>query len=222
MLTDFTFDFYEGLLQALISNGHEMTTFSEAPTVLKGTRKSLLRHDIDKSVSKAVIMAEIEASLGLKATYFVRLHSNYYNPYGHIVSKQLREILSLGHEIGLHTEFYDYGKIQGLNPKDVFRDETHVLEKIVGKEVKSFSLHRTTGSTSIDELMSEVKAIAGDFGMVNAYSDAYFKDIKYISDSSGSWKSGNPLEWVNQENLQVLTHPDWWYRDFIELEEPII
>jgi hypothetical protein len=46
--------------------------------------------------------ARLEAELGARATYFVSLHSDLYNPFVPVVLARLREIAALGHWIGLH------------------------------------------------------------------------------------------------------------------------
>ena len=48
------------------------TTKTEEPHVL-------WRHDVDSSVHRALKLAKIEKKLGVKSTYFLRLHSEWYN-----------------------------------------------------------------------------------------------------------------------------------------------
>ncbi len=118
MLTecDFSYAHYRNILRQLLKAEYYFFSFSDFIERKKEVnRLFLLRHDVDKSVTKALDMARIEKELGIRATYFIRIHSNYYNPFGHICYNQIREIMNLGHEIGLHSEFYDAARISGEN-----------------------------------------------------------------------------------------------------------
>ena len=58
----------------------------------------IFRHDIDRRPYRALVMAEIENSLGVCSTYYFRIKKHTFNPT--IISK----ISQLGHEIGYHYE----------------------------------------------------------------------------------------------------------------------
>lgn len=47
----------------------------------------------------------------------------------------------------------------------------------------------------------------------HAYQDRFMTpSMKYLSDSSGSWREGYFRQWVGREQLMhVLTHPIWWF-----------
>src|SRR5207245_4893322 len=61
-----------------------------------------LRHDIDFAPSYSLDMAELEHAAGVASTFFALADGQFYNPLQSEVIRQLREIHSLGHEIGLH------------------------------------------------------------------------------------------------------------------------
>ena len=71
------------------------TTKTDEPHVL-------WRHDIDSSVHRALKLAKIEKKLGVKSTYFLRLHSEWYNLFEKEVYDKINDIIKLGHYIGLH------------------------------------------------------------------------------------------------------------------------
>ena len=54
------------------------------------------------SVDHAPVLAKIEKNEGLRATYFVNPHSDFYNISEKNTLSSLLEILSLGHELGLY------------------------------------------------------------------------------------------------------------------------
>ena len=64
----------------------------------------LLRHDLEFSIPIALKMAHIEAALGIKATYFVQLHSEFYNALEKDSIKSILAIKNLGHQIGLYFD----------------------------------------------------------------------------------------------------------------------
>ena len=96
-----TFDLahFRELLEAARAGGYRFALFDAEPKA----GDLLLRHDIDLSLEAAVRMAEVEAELGVSATYFAMLESEFYNlasPSGQASLDRLRE---LGHRIGLHA-----------------------------------------------------------------------------------------------------------------------
>ena len=68
----------------------------------------LWRHDVDFSVHRAKRLAEIEKSENLKTTYFIHLHSEFYNVFEAEISKLIHQIIELGHFIGLHFDTHYY------------------------------------------------------------------------------------------------------------------
>lgn len=163
----------------------------------------LWRHDLDFSVHRALALARIEAAEEVRATHFVLLHSGFYNALEAEVAERVREIVALGHDLGLHFDprFHD-----GRDLDDALARERALLEDLFATEVTAFSLHNPDvagWSDGRDEIA----------GMVNAYGSYLTKNYGYASDSNGYWRFA-PLDEVlahgEHERLQVLTHPEWW------------
>ena len=219
---DFSYHFYSSMLDQLKEKNYHFKTFDKFDVSDTNTC-ALLRHDIDKSVPKALDIAIIEAEKGIKSTFFVRLHSNYYNPFSYKCYRNLMQIADLGHEIGLHTELWDISLLRGENKIDMFLREKQILESIVQREIKSFSLHRTTGSSEMEDANELLQKIETMTGMNNAYSTKFQVNFKYLSDSSGIWREGDPRDYfTGEQHLHFLTHPIWWFRENIALEDPIV
>lgn len=217
---EFSFDHYGYIISQLKNNGHEFVFFTDQP---RSDKYIYLRHDVDRSLEKAAAMAAWEQKLGVKATYFVRLHSRYYNCYSFPGLMALRSIMNAGHEIGLHTEFYDIAKVLGDDGSAVFAREKRILEEIIERPVRVFSPHRTTGSTNTDEILKQLRTLRSDNQMLCTYDERFQHNVKYISDSSGIWREGCPCGYLDRHpRLQMLVHPIWWYREHIELEDPIL
>lgn len=217
---EFSFEHFGFIISQLKKNGHEFVQFTEEP---KSDRYIYLRHDVDRSLEKAAAMAALEQSLGVRATYFVRLHSRYYNCFSFPGLIALRNIMKAGHEIGLHTEFYDVAKVLGDDGPAVFAREKRILEEIIERPVRVFSPHRTTGSTNTDEIVKRLHTLSNANQMLCTFDERFQGDVKYISDSSGIWREGCPCGYLDRyPRLQMLVHPIWWYREHIELEDPIL
>lgn len=217
---NFSYDHYGYILKQYQKTGYEIVLFTDYPTA---DRFIYLRHDVDRSLEKALAMARFENTLGIKSTYFVRVHSRYYNCFSFPGLKALREIMAMGHEIGLHTEFYDYAKIFGDDGINVFGKEKRMLEEILDRPVKVFSPHRTSGSTNTEEIVAHLGTLGSSHNMLCTYDERFQRDVKYISDSSAIWREGCPCGYLDRyPRLQLLVHPIWWYLEHIELEDPIL
>ena len=95
---DFTPSTYRRLLTALKENGYEFFTFEEYCSGERSDKFIILRHDVDKKPAKSLALAEIEASLGIRATYYFRIVTESNQP------DFIRRIADLGHEIAYHYE----------------------------------------------------------------------------------------------------------------------
>ncbi len=60
-----------------------------------------LRHDVDWSLEDALALAEMEAGLGLRATYFVRADGAAFNPWTPASRAAIARIAALGHAVGV-------------------------------------------------------------------------------------------------------------------------
>lgn len=97
----FTFNAYNELINKLRENEYTIANYHN----YKKTEKcAILRHDVDYSMEKALIMAEYEKSIDVKSTYFLLLTSDFYNVLSHKNQKYIHKIIECGHDIGLHFD----------------------------------------------------------------------------------------------------------------------
>ncbi|MDR1922170.1 MAG: hypothetical protein LBS31_10590 [Candidatus Adiutrix sp.] len=202
-------DFTEGRYRGLLELARRNYRFIGYEDFKSEGRNILWRHDVDMSAHRAFRLAEIEAEAGISATYFILLHSSFYNPLEKTVADLVEGILGLGHRLGLHFDPGFYGlNINDLNGfQEALLMEKNILETVFKKEVRAFSFHDPdTGSW----LNFEEDIFAG---LINAYG-AYFKSrYSYCSDSNGYWRFhrlSDLLEKAAAERLHILTHPAWW------------
>lgn len=156
----------------------------------------LWRHDIDISPQRALRLARLEAERDLRATYFVHLHSPFYNALEAPVRDILRDIIDLGHDIGLHFEVAFYADLDEVGLGVRLDQERAQLRWLVRAPVRAFAFHNPT--EGFDAPMYA--------GLVNA---SRLPGYEYVSDSNGFWRYGTPLD-LEGPRLQVLTHPEWW------------
>ncbi len=198
---NFSPDGYAAMINALLKKGYEYRFFANADAV---TRHLILRHDIDFSLSAARTMADVEAKLGVRSSYFVLLRTEFYNPLSADGLATLAHIASLGHEVGLHFDADLYSGDEA-SIEAAATHECGLLETALGRPVTVMSFHRPAS-----HLIGTRDRVAG---RLNAYSLRFVKEIGYCSDSRGAWYYGEPAQHPAVQAgraLQVLTHPFWW------------
>jgi len=220
---EFTTERYKEYLKLALDEGYEFITYKEYKEYISKNRKFVLwRHDVDYSVHRGYKLAKIEAELGVRATYFILLHSTGYNVFEKEVYDLIRKIISLGHEIGLHFDPTWWGLLDEEKLEEKIKFEIGILEKLFDKEIYVLSLHNPSPDIenydkySLDELSEMYPQYFKDvfYGkIINTYGKDFRTSIKYCSDSNGYWRFRSLQEVLTSpENrfLQVLTHPEWW------------
>lgn len=202
----FTYEEYREILNLY---SHRIKSFNEA----KGLSQFvILRHDVEFSVTRALKMAKIEESIGIKSTYFFQVLSSAYNPFSNKHRDAIQMIQKMGHSVGLHAyiSHLKEGDIRSLNNELV--KQKKMFEYGLELNCTSFSFHRPPMwalELRQDNLCS----------MLNAYGPSFFefssdpKHIKYIADSKHNWPYGHPIEHERERKIQILLHPDEWTED---------
>jgi hypothetical protein len=179
MTCDFSLRHYEEILRAAQTGGYRFVQFDKAPEA----GDVFVRHDVDLSLDAALEMAELEARLGVRATYFLMTQSVFYNlasAEGEWAAVHLRE---LGHSVGLHA-------VYPRAEHDVRFDRV-------------MAWHNPDPGYMFDPVG----------GLVNVMAEPHFSREHYRSDSNHSWRNGCPhaeLAAGDFEWLQLLVHPELW------------
>ena len=199
---DFTLNCYQQLI-VLVMKSYKVVDYRTIPW---GQRFALWRHDCDYSLNRALALARIEAELGLKATYFINPHCEFYNLLERGQCTLINEIIKLGHDIGLHFDatFYNTHLEEDLHKQVI--SEADLIERFVGTRPIAFSFHNPTAF----HLDCEADTYGG---LVNCYSKRFKSEVPYCSDSNGYWRFRrlfNVLSEALDPCLQILTHPGWW------------
>ncbi len=188
---------YRELLQGFLDKGYSFRFFG---TQNKEAGEIILRHDIDFDTHMALKTAQIETDMGIQATYFFLLRSNFYNLFSAADFDQVLAIRELGHKISIHFDPVIYEDFhQGL------AREIEVFQGLFQEKVEIISLHRPNDFFKTYD--------APIHGVEHTYQRKYFKEIKYISDSTGAFRFGHPFDseaFADGESIHLLIHPIWW------------
>lgn len=204
-MLEFSLDGYRELLSAFKDAGYAFCRFEEIDRRLtEGAPFIVLRHDIEVSLRPALELARVEREYGVCATYFVLLRSPYYNTLSPSNREILMQIHQLGHPIALHVDLSAY---RGDYTEALF--EIEVLAK--------FYPYVDTQIVSIHCPGDLTKLPTNSFASVNnVYGPILRGEVAYISDSTGRWLYGYPLDsraFHDRKPIQLLTHPLWWIQE---------
>jgi|CXWL01.1.fsa_nt_gi hypothetical protein len=169
----------------------------------KNEKNIFLRHDVDFSLDYALDLAQSEEKHGFCSTFFILLHSDFYNPYSVKGKEVISKIASLGHEIGLHYDTRFLSKdIQ--KSKEQIKNQILTLEDISSSCVISAAPHIPSETQDIVINLKELD-------ILNTRGEDILKDVFYISDSGRYWRNGCMCSHIGKHSsIQILTHPIWW------------
>lgn len=205
----FTIAHYREIVQLAKNQGFEFILHKDE---YQPERKDIIwRHDVEFSPDIALKMAMIEHELGVKATYFFQIHSEFYNTLERYMSDILYKIKDLGHHIGLHYDSHYYNVNDEETLERTLRIDKTYFEQVFNLELDTFSFHETTSF-----ILGCQKETYG--GMLNVYSKKIKDNYQYCADSTGFWRYEVLDEVLCDEkvrHLQVLTHDAMWSEEVL-------
>jgi len=197
MKCDFTLEHYKEIIANALSADYKFSGFHERATNMQ----VYLRHDVDVSIDMALRMAQIDADIGVKSTFFVLPNSPTYNILDNDTIDKIMRIEALGHWVGLHIDLpRTYTDVQQATylMYDYYKQFLPIIPVV--------SYHRPS------KLNSNVFGMQLN-GLINTYEDRFVRDCKYIRDSSRQWKDECPCQALalgTYSRIQLLIHPVWW------------
>jgi hypothetical protein len=123
-------DFVLPVYVQFLRRASEQYDFVSFPQALDMDSFLLNRHDIDFSMHRALRLAQEEHTLGLSSTYFLHLHSEYYNLLDKDISKLVHGIVALGHHVGVHFDTHYHGIEDESKLEDELDWERKVIEHV--------------------------------------------------------------------------------------------
>ena len=192
-MRDFTLDIYRALLEGLQAKGYELVSYGEycRRKSKVESRKSkdkfvILRHDVDAKPANSLKTAQIEHSLGAKASYYFRTgESGCYKGSKLSLPDSVRAIAALGHEIGYHYE--DMSLCGGDFEKayDHFQTWLEYFRQYYAVETVCMHGAPTSPYDSKDLWQRYDYKKLGLIG--EPYFDTDFSDVFYLTDTGRCW-----------------------------------
>jgi hypothetical protein len=231
MKNDFTFDYYKKIFNIALENGYQIITLKEFFLDEYNQDDKILvnRIDVDMKIDRLKTLYQIFKDLDIKASIYLRLHAPNYNLLTISNIKIIQDLVSIGCEIGLHTELEDIGGYCSIEKVELLRQEIKLFEIIFGLKVYGTASHGDmTEYNNLDFWKSHTSE---DFGLIyEAYDEKLWNNCRYVSDSEWTqWKAyengkilkndrRTPTEHMSDCSLQklhLLTHPESFYEEYI-------
>jgi hypothetical protein len=150
----------------------------------------LIRHDVDRRPANALVMAELEAEMGVFTTYYFRVVGSSMNP------SIIRSVSELGHEIGYHYE--DLALAGGDFDKALSLFRRHLEQLRAIAPIKTIAMHGSPLSphNNLDLWRSR------DLKELNLEAEAFltvdYMDCLYLTDTGRSW---------SEQSVNLRDHP---------------
>jgi hypothetical protein len=210
----FTYDHYRYILRSAQENEYEFISFVDLGKYRQsGQRVCLLRHDCDNDLTAAAEIAAIEKEMGVRSTYFFMLRSAMYNLLAPPNAEKAREILRLGHWIGIHFDEHSYPGASATEISGHVNKERAWVTREFGATIDVISFHQPSPRV----LQNEVK-----LNCINTYDREDMRDVYYLSDSNTVLNQGCPSEVFKSgrhTRLQLLLHPEWWTENEMTIDD---
>lgn len=149
-------------------------------------------------------MARLEYENNIISTFFVLLSTDFYNVFSKKSNNVLKEIINLGHHIGLHFDEKRYEIPSSKELEYWVERESEILAYAIGKEIKVVSMHRPSKWIVENDIQFE--------RIINSYSKKFLLDFKYLSDSRMHWREDvlGIIDSERYDRLHILTHSFWY------------
>ncbi|HEY0140205.1 MAG TPA: hypothetical protein VGF48_04860 [Thermoanaerobaculia bacterium] len=205
MRDSFDYATYWSLI-ARISATHGLVRFADLRDGDPAGPFCILRHDVDYAPAAALRLARQEAARGIRATYFLLAGTSYYNLLAPEHAHVARELVTLGHEVGLHYDVRSFLPFPREEWPRLLRAQAVLLGELSGEPVRSMAMHQPA-------LHGDDPFRGEDHGLLNAYDERFTRGMTYVSDSCRAWRD---REWAMLRSgafpprLHLCLHPINW------------
>jgi len=187
----FTYSHFRDMYQLALAEGYQVVTVADwFAGRFNPERKVLInRVDVDAHIERVRTMGRIFVSLGIKASFYFRLHTKQYNLLFFDNMNLVRSLAAAGNEIGLHAEVQDIRYFCGIDPAQALRAEIALFEGLLDCRIVGVSSH---GDMTPNNNLDFWKTHSPDqFGLqYEAYASHLFDHCRYVSDSARTcWKA---------------------------------
>ena len=177
-MKDFTTSSYRKLLDALIHEGYAFQTVRDFVRSPAG-KVILLRQDVDDRKMHSLHFARIQHEYGIQSTFYFRVVPESYDP------EVIREIASMGHEIGYHYEDMDFAHGDPVKALEYFEKHLNKLRLIV--PIETICMHGSHRSKHDNRDIWKSYDYKNYKILAEPYLDLDFQKIFYLTDTGRRW-----------------------------------
>ena len=178
-MRDFTTEKYKQLLSTLRIAGYRFSTLEEFANGETAGKVCILRHDVDARPEAATIIAELEQSMGIRASYYFRAVLPSNRP------DCIQRVVKAGHELGYHYE--DLALAKG----DCEEAWEHFQQKLVYFRqfypVKTICAHGSPRSAYDNRDLWDYFDYKSLGVICEPYLDVDFRETLYLTDTGRRW-----------------------------------
>lgn len=194
---DFTFKKFSELLDCFIKKGYSFCSLEDYNNC-SSTKTVILRHDVDASPVHSFYTALLENKRSIKGTYYFRITRKSNDP------GIIKEICSMGHEIGYHYE--DLSLANGDKEKALLSFQRNLEYFRTFYPVKTICMHGSPYSRWDNRDLWKYYSYR-DFGIIlEPYLDLSYDQILYLTDTGRKWNGDKSSirDRIYQENFNLL------------------
>lgn len=201
-MKDFTLDQYQELLKGLRESGYEFITYEQYCSGVSVQQQPfvILRHDVDRRPVNSLHTARMEASMGIKASYYFRSLPVSNKP------NVIQSIARLGHEIGYHYEDMALAKGDVEKAMEHFRRKLMYFRQFY--PVKTICMHGAPTSRYDGRDLWKSYDYHDEGLIGEPYFDTDFSQLLYLTDTGRCW---NGYKVSVRDKIPV--HQERWERD---------
>lgn len=210
---------YEHIIKSALDNSYKFVTLSEFVALgCPATNHFVIRHDVDKSPASLPAIINVERTLNVRSTTYVRVAGAEYNPFSYQSLRIFKDAADKGTEIGLHTSFYEYALINEIDPISVLGGELSILRTFFN--IKGVAPHRDINymHNSLPFLEANWSEIQTNLSLqYHAYERPIMDNVVYVNEGFNPhlcWRSLSPIDAMTtfpNRSIYMLTHPHWWF-----------
>lgn len=183
-MPDFTLRSYQSLLEALLQNDYRFLTFRDfiaSRSNLQG-KVAVLRHDVDRLPGHSLRFALIQHQKGIAGSYYFRAVPESWD------EAVIRQIASLGHEVGYHYEDLTLARGNTTKAFALFTQHLEALRQLA--PVSTICMHGSPRS-KYDNKDVWKHYDYRNYGIAGEpYFDIDFKKVFYLTDTGRRWDGG--------------------------------
>ena len=179
---------YSEYLNAIKNGFDKVLRFDEyLSSEVKPASFCLIRHDVDRRPGRALAMAELEANMGVKSTFYFRTRE-------YVMKKDIiLAIHDMGHEVGYHYECLSDAHGDVKKALELFAVSLNKLRELA--PVRTVSMHGRPMSRHDNRDMwrgeDALARLREEFELLGEiYLHIDYTDIAYINDTGRNWQSG--------------------------------